>query len=195
MKIRSYYPIYLLFALPFVLGATNIADVPRPQSATNQSSIARVEATKPAVPVELDQHHSNHYEWLKIQGFDVQVRFPFDMDLEMQQDYTATLNLLNRQILRAKAVLPQRAIAKLQSKVFFFIKDDCSNGGMVDYWRLDGAEVGWITLHCLRFSSNALEDAYHGGENVYGRAIWGNPTVITHELAHAWQDLFRDLYT
>lgn len=183
--------ICLLFVLPLALAKTD--DAPGPHSTENNSSLALAEPTADDTPVALDEHHSDHYEWLNLQGFWIQVRFPEDMDLGMIEDYTETLDLLNRQLKRAKGVLPELAIAKLQTKTYIFVKDDCTDGGSVSYWRdEDSDDNGWITLHCFQYLQNVLEDAYSGAETVHGRTVWGNPGLLVHELAHSWHDQFVD---
>lgn len=183
--------ICLLFVLPSASAKTD--DAPGPQSTTNNSSMALAEPTTGDAPVALDEHHSDHYEWLNIQGFWVQVRFPESMDLGMIEDYTETLDLLNRQLKRAKGVLPETAISKLQTKTNIFIKDDCTDGGNVSYWRdEDSDNNGWILLHCFQFLQNVLDDAFHGAETVHGLQVWGHPGIIIHELAHSWHDQFVD---
>lgn len=56
------------------------------------TAYAMAETISDDVPVALDDHHSDHYEWLNLQGFWVQVRFPEDMNLGMIEDYTETLD-------------------------------------------------------------------------------------------------------
>ena len=191
MKILlNFLSVCLLFVLPLALAKTDNA--PGPHS-TDNSSIAQTAQATADVPTPLDHHHSNHYEWMIIQGFWVQVRFPEEMDLDMIEDYTETLDLLNRQLKRAKGVLPETAISKLQTKTYIFIKDDCTDGGSVSYWRdEDSSEHGWITLHCFQYLQNVLDDAYSGAETVHGRQVWGHPGIILHELAHSWHDQFVD---
>lgn len=182
----------LWFVLPLALASTNHDDPPGPHSIVGQSSLALGEPTTDDVPVALDAHHSDRYAWSNIQGFWTQIRLPQEMDLEMSEDYTELLDLLNRQLKRAKGVLPETAFAKLQTKVYIFVKDDCTEGGDVYYWRGSGAEVGWIILHCFEFLQNILDDAYSGGESVHGNRVWGAPGTLVHELAHGWHDLFVD---
>ena len=194
MKIFStFLSICLLLALPSAMAHTDPTDVPGPDTDYGQSSLALSEPTTDDVSVGLDNHHSNHYEWMNIQGFSVQVRLPREMDVDMQEHYTETLDLLNRQLVRAKSVLPELAVSRLQTSVYIFLKDDCTEDGSVSYYRYDDTpDQGWIFLHCFHYLSNVLDDAYHGGERVHGRRVWGHPGIIVHELAHGWHDLFVD---
>ena len=190
MKTRSYLPILLLFALPSALADIASDDVPGHHQDIGQSSLTLSKPTTDDITVGLDEHHSDHYEWLQIQGFWLQVRFPEEMDLEMIEHYTQTLNLLNRQLKRAKGVLPEISVAKLQEKVRFFLKDDCTENGSVSYYRYDDTpDRGWIFLHCFQYLRNVLADAFHGAERVHGRRVWGHPGIILHELAHGYHDL------
>ena len=191
MKVFS---IFLSVCLLFVLqpASAKSGDAPGPQSTASNPALALAEPSAEDVPVALEEHHSDHYEWLNVQGFWVQVRFPEEMSLSMIEHYTETLDLLNRQLKRSKGVLPETAIAKLQTRTNVFIKDDCTDGGSVSYWRDDDDDTGWIILHCFHYLRNQLNDAFHGGESVQGLRIWGHPGIILHELAHAWHDLFVD---
>ena len=195
MKIRSIcLSVGLLFALLLALAGTNRDDPPGPHSTIRQSSLAPGEPTADDVPVALDEHHSDQYEWSNIQGFWTQIRLPLEMDVEMSEDYTEMLDLLNRQLKRAKGVLPETAFAKLQARTHIFVKDDCTEGGNVYYWRDEDSSFdnGWIILHCFKYLQNVLDDAFSGAEHVHGRRVWGHPGLILHELAHAWHDLEVD---
>lgn len=192
MKLLPYFlSICLLLAIPTAVAKIDSADVPGPHIESGQPVEALSEPTMEDIAVGLDNHHSNHYEWMNVQGFNVQVRLPEEMDVEMQEHYTETLNLLNRQLVRAKSVLPELAVSRLQTSVYIFLKDDCTEDGTVSYLRYDDTpDQGWIFLHCFQYLRNVLQDAGHGGERVHGRRVWGHPGLIVHELAHGWHDLF-----
>ena len=163
-----------------------------PRMYSGPASLVLDEPTSDDVTVGLDNHHSDHYEWMNIQGFWVQVRFPDEMDVDMQDHYTETLDLLNRQLERAIGVLPESAAAQLKTRVKVFLKDDCTDGGTINYWREDGEDEGWLILHCFQYLRNVLNDAYHGGEMVHGSRIWGYPSLILINLAYGWHDLVVD---
>lgn len=182
-----------LFLLPLALAKTG--DAPGPHSTASNSTFAPAGQMTDGVPppVVHDANQSDHFEWLQIQGFWVQVRLPQGMDVNKSEHYTETINLLNRQLERVKGVLPKPAIAKLQSGVFIYIVDNCTHGGYVNYYRFDDVpDQGWIGLHCFQYLRNILADAYHGGETVHGSPVWGNSGLILHEMAHAWHDLIVD---
>ena len=189
-----------LFVLPLALAKTDSA--PGPHSTVSYPTVDLAEqvidSVPPPVALDDDDPVQVHYEWLNIQGFDVQVQVPQEMDVDTIADYTQTINLLNRQLERAKGVLPEYAVAKLQSGLYIFIGDDCTVGGSAYYWRNDDTsdddtpDRGWIVLLCFHYLSNVLDDAYHGGESIQGRVVWGNYGLVLHELAHGWHDLFVD---
>lgn len=141
------------------------------------------------IPVVLDDHHSDTYQWIEIEGFSLQVRYPEEMDVEMADDYTLTLELVGRQLRRAVGVLPDAAVAKLLPSIRIFLKDDCTDDGAIYYWREEGDDLGWVILHCFSFLVGALGDAYYTHEGPTGENVWGNHGLILHELAHAFHDI------
>ena len=188
--VRTALAMCLLYTLPTALAETNSEDIPGDHENSGQSFVALSQPLVDNVPIALDDHHSDQYEWINLEGFWIQIRLPEQMDVDQLSDYTQMLDLLHRQLKRAQGVLPERAFAQLQSKVQFFVKDDCSDGGDIYYLRYESQpDVGWVTMHCFKYLRNVLEDGYHGGELVHGRNIWGYPGIILHELAHGWHDL------
>ena len=143
-------------------------------------------------PFELDEHHSNVYEWFLIEGFWVQVRFPTSMDTQELRHYTRTIVRLSHQLQRAKALLPHDSVAKLQTTVYIFLKDDCSTDGAVGYFRQgeDDGGQSWITLECFEFVSSVLLPGNQSDSRINGNDVWSNQTLMIHELAHAWHDRF-----
>lgn len=143
----------------------------------------------------LDDHHSDAYRWIVIEGHPVQIGLPRNMDVQLSTNFLYALDRLRKQIRRAHGVLPPMAVARLQTKVRIFLGDDCTEGGLVQYRRPqdNDREFGWIVLHCFQWISSVLDDAFHAGKGADdSTTVWGNPTLITHELAHAWHDLFMD---
>ena len=193
MKVLStFLSVVLLFVIPSATAGIESVAVSGPQIDNAQAFMALDEPITDDVTVGLDDHHSDRYEWLNIQGFWVQVRFPEEMDVDMQEHYTETLDLLNRQLQRATGVLPESASAHLKTKIQVFLKDDCTDGGNILYWREDGSVHGWLLLHCFQYLRNVLDDAFHGGEMVHGSRIWGYPSIILRTLAYGWHDLAVD---
>lgn len=158
-------------------------------SALSCATVANVDPPPPAF--ELDDHHSNTYEWFLIEGFWMQVRYPTSMDTEELQYYTRTILRLRHQLQKARALLPPAAVAKLQTTVNFFLKDDCS-AGEVGYWR--NREVqnsrSWIIVECFEFTSSLLRSGVRSGAILDGRRIWSNQSLLIQELARAWHDRF-----
>lgn len=143
-------------------------------------------------PIALDDHHSDTYEWFFLEGFWLQVNFPTSMNTRELQHYTRTIVRLGDQLRKAKALLPQDSIAKLQTTVNLFLKDDCSQGGAVGYFR-QSAELGgrsWITIECFEFMSSVLLSGTQSDSTIEGKRVWSNQTLMIHELAHAWHDLW-----
>ena len=143
-------------------------------------------------PIELDDHHSDTYEWFLIEGFWTQIRFPESMDVEELEQYTRTLVRLINQLKKAKALLPADAVAKLQTVTHIFLKDDCSSRGLIGYFRQSEEDGGksWIALECFDRTSSILMTGVTFDNRIDGNPVWANQTLMIHELAHVWHDRF-----
>lgn len=141
-----------------------------------------------------NDHLSDTYRWIEVEGFHVEVNFPNNLDADSADDLTFSINLLGRQLRRVKGVLPPLAVSQLQTRVLFYLSDRCDRGGEVYYWYSDDRDendkIGWVILDCFKYVKNILEDAFYGGEEVEGQRVNGNPGLILHELAHGWHDIF-----
>lgn len=141
-----------------------------------------------------DDHWTHEERTVTVEEFQARVKIPQKPIWQEMLDLAEGMALLSKQIKRAKQVLPQHAIGKMQKRTKFHI-DWCNGRPLGDSDDYDdngsGSITGqqyWITIRCYKYMANILQDAYKGGAVVGDEEVWGNPNIIIHELAHAWHD-------